>query len=77
MSVFLEWSSGVETGKERVASEDPEKPSTLLLARKQESVLSAFFGQLLQPGAAVVYFQLHPTYSLGPVAPNHQCRYQP
>lgn len=47
---------------------------TLLFPHKQES---AFFGQLRQSGAAVVYSQRHQTYSLGPVAPSHQCRYQP
>lgn len=55
ISVFLEWSSGVETKKEREASGDPEKPLTSSLAHKQESAVSVFFGQLHQPGAAVVY----------------------
>lgn len=58
-SVFLEWSSGVKTGKGHVASENPEKPSISLLAHKQESALSASFGQLCQHGAAVMYSQLH------------------
>lgn len=52
MSVFMEWSSGVGTGKECMASGDPVKPLTSLLAHKQESalchLLKTFVDRLLQ-----------------------------
>lgn len=72
----MEWSSGVGTGKECMASGDPVKPLTSLLAHKQESalchLLKTFVDRLLQE-----YFRLQRTHFLGPIAPNHLCRYQP